>query len=69
MAACVYQIWQERNLRLFKEESKNVEILFEELCVVMRLRLSSLKVKNFEAVLRAQKNWNISMDICDGGAV
>ena len=69
LAASVYLIWQERNLRLIKEESRDVEILFEELCEVMRLRLSSLKVKNSEAVLRAQKNWNISMDICDGEAV
>ncbi|PWA77472.1 reverse transcriptase domain, Reverse transcriptase zinc-binding domain protein [Artemisia annua] len=69
LAASVYLIWQERNLRLFKEESRSVEILFEELCEIIRLRMSSLKVKNSEAVLRAQKSWNISLDICEGGAL
>ncbi|GJW95770.1 RNA-directed DNA polymerase, eukaryota, reverse transcriptase zinc-binding domain protein [Tanacetum coccineum] len=61
LATSVYLIWKERNCRIFKEEMKSVKELTEELFEIMRLRLSSLKAKKSQAVLRAQLRWNTKL--------
>ncbi|GJX81464.1 reverse transcriptase zinc-binding domain-containing protein [Tanacetum coccineum] len=52
-AACVYLIWQERNNRIFKNEKRSNESLFIILNDTIKWRLSSLKFKSSQAVLKA----------------
>lgn len=63
LAASVYLVWIERNCRLFKEEKKSVEELFEVFSDTIRFRLASLKAKPISAVLKAQDDWNVQMVI------
>ncbi|GKB71597.1 RNA-directed DNA polymerase, eukaryota, reverse transcriptase zinc-binding domain protein [Tanacetum coccineum] len=46
---------------IFKEDMKFVKELTKELFEIMRLRLSSLKAKKSQAVLKAQLRWNIKL--------
>ncbi|PWA51947.1 reverse transcriptase zinc-binding domain-containing protein [Artemisia annua] len=61
LAASVYLIWRERNCRVFKEETRSVEELFEVFSDTIRFRLASLKAKPTSAVIRAQDDWNVQM--------
>ncbi|GJS07198.1 RNA-directed DNA polymerase, eukaryota, reverse transcriptase zinc-binding domain protein, partial [Tanacetum coccineum] len=45
IAACVYFIWQERNQRIFKNEKRKVDDLYNTLCDSIKLRLHSIKAK------------------------
>ncbi|PWA65447.1 reverse transcriptase zinc-binding domain-containing protein [Artemisia annua] len=63
LVASVYLIWRERNCRLFKEETRSVEELFEVFSDTIRFRLASLKAKPTSAVIRAQDDWNVQMVI------
>ena len=45
LASCVYMIWQERNCRLFRDERRTAEVLFQIVCETVRNILKSLKVK------------------------
>ncbi|PWA37062.1 reverse transcriptase domain, Reverse transcriptase zinc-binding domain protein [Artemisia annua] len=67
IAASVYLIWRERNCRLFKEERRSVEELFELFCDTIKLRLASLKAKPSMAVIKAQEEWKVQMlvGVCD----
>ncbi|PWA73271.1 RNA-directed DNA polymerase, eukaryota, Reverse transcriptase zinc-binding domain protein [Artemisia annua] len=60
-APSVYLIWKERNCRLFRDEKRSVEDLFELFCDIIKLRLAGMKVKPTPALLRAQKEWNVKM--------
>ncbi|GJX41230.1 hypothetical protein Tco_0256220 [Tanacetum coccineum] len=62
--ASVYLIWQERNNRIFRTEERSNDELFKVLNEVVRMRLSSLKVKDTRAVRKAQEVWNVKMNIC-----
>ncbi|XP_071729356.1 uncharacterized protein [Rutidosis leptorrhynchoides] len=46
IAAAVYYVWMERNNRLFKNVRKSVDAVYAELRSFIRMKLSSLKVKN-----------------------
>ena len=61
LAASVYLIWRERNGRLFKNEKRSVDELFEVFVDTIRLRLAGLKAKSTVAVLSAQAEWNVQM--------
>ncbi|PWA88131.1 reverse transcriptase zinc-binding domain-containing protein [Artemisia annua] len=63
LAACVYFIWQERNNRLFKNESRKWEELLNAITDIIRLRLVSLKVKNSKAVRKAQEKWEMASNL------
>ncbi|GKC38904.1 hypothetical protein Tco_1051288, partial [Tanacetum coccineum] len=52
---------KERNNRLFIEEKRSIDELYEVFVETIRLRLSSLKAKLNMAVTKAQLNWNIKM--------
>ncbi|GJZ25601.1 reverse transcriptase zinc-binding domain-containing protein [Tanacetum coccineum] len=56
-AACVYLIWQERNNRIFKNEKRSNESMFIILNDTIKWRLSSLKFKSSQAVLKAAEIW------------
>ncbi|GJR54006.1 hypothetical protein Tco_1404527 [Tanacetum coccineum] len=59
--ACVYLLWQERNYRIFKNERRTVEDLFNSHNETIRMRLMSLKAKQSQAVISVQKRWNVTM--------
>lgn len=61
LAASVYMIWKERNYRLFKEEKRSVDELFEVFKETVRLRLASLKAKPTSSVFKVQDDWNVQM--------
>ncbi|XP_071688899.1 uncharacterized protein [Rutidosis leptorrhynchoides] len=45
IAACVYFLWHERNLRLFQQKKRSVDEVCEVITKFIRLKLVSLKVK------------------------
>ncbi|PWA48460.1 reverse transcriptase domain, Reverse transcriptase zinc-binding domain protein [Artemisia annua] len=61
LAASVYLICRERNCRLFKNENRSVDELYEMFVDTIRLRLAGLKAKPTVAVLNAQVEWNVRM--------
>ena len=63
LAASIYLIWQERNNRLFKDEKRSVEELFKCLCDVIKVRLSSLKMKWSQSVCETEKVWEIKLNM------
>ena len=60
LSACVYMIWQERNNRIFREEERNVDVLVQCICDVIKCRLSSLTVKNTRAIIDVGKEWDVT---------
>ncbi|GKA24381.1 hypothetical protein Tco_0710414, partial [Tanacetum coccineum] len=63
LAAYVYLIWPERNCRIFRNERRNVEGIFDSFTEIIRMRLLTLKAKKSQDVIKAQKKWNVSL-IC-----
>ena len=55
VVATVYYVWQERNLRLFKQESMTKEIVFKIIIENVKWHLLSLKVKRSNAVLQVAR--------------
>ncbi|PWA58056.1 RNA-directed DNA polymerase, eukaryota, Reverse transcriptase zinc-binding domain protein [Artemisia annua] len=69
LATCVYMIWQERNCRLFRDERRTLEVLFQIVCDTVRNRLKSLKVKDQKQLIKWKKfgMWNLGilrLEIC-----
>ena len=65
LAACVYLIWQERNQRIFRDEHRSWDELFEVFWETIRLRLMSFKTKKSIAVLKVQKEWSVRFNMVD----
>ena len=63
LAASVYLIWQERNHRIFRDEQRSCDDLFKILQDIIRMRMMSLKVKATKAVLKAQVEWDVKMNV------
>ncbi|PWA53713.1 hypothetical protein CTI12_AA394610 [Artemisia annua] len=59
LAICVYMIWQERNFRLFRDESRSVDLIFQIVCETVKNRLSGLIVKKSVAVKKVEETWNV----------
>ncbi|GJY03088.1 RNA-directed DNA polymerase, eukaryota, reverse transcriptase zinc-binding domain protein [Tanacetum coccineum] len=62
LATVVYNIWKERNTRLFTGEvkdGKTVQIIITE---SVKLQLLGLKVKKFTNVDKVASNWNVMMN-------
>nr|GFB95949.1 hypothetical protein [Tanacetum cinerariifolium] len=55
----VYFIWQERNLRLFNNCSRDEIELFSIMCDDLRAKMVSIKVKESVNVCQAKAIWNI----------
>nr|GEW58190.1 hypothetical protein [Tanacetum cinerariifolium] len=66
VAACVYNIWREINLRLFQNSKRTEEDVVKCLKEEIRWKLMSLKVKRSQAVTKVFKQWDIC--IRDGWA-
>ncbi|GJV17423.1 RNA-directed DNA polymerase, eukaryota, reverse transcriptase zinc-binding domain protein [Tanacetum coccineum] len=53
IATAIYYIWNERNKRIFTQEQRNSQCLFNEIEENIKLQLLSLKVKRSLAVMKA----------------
>ncbi|GKB91427.1 hypothetical protein Tco_0963699, partial [Tanacetum coccineum] len=58
-AANVYHMWQERNSRLFKDESSKWENVFQKIVDNVKLKLMGLKVVYTSAIKNVEDKWNI----------
>lgn len=65
LAACVYFIWNERNKRMFTNEKNDVDV-FTTIVNYLRLKLSSLHVKDSIQVAEICKKWKVVMNIKKG---
>ena len=60
-ATCVYNVWHERNLRLFQDEHKDEETLIKIVKNEIKWKLMSLNVKKSAAVMLTYLKWNIDV--------
>ena len=63
LATVVYQIWKERNARLFTGAVTDKERLLKIIEGNIKMQLRSLKVKKSAQVLSVAQRWNIEMNI------
>ncbi|GKE24694.1 hypothetical protein Tco_1436206 [Tanacetum coccineum] len=61
-AATVYSIWQERNFRIFRGQSRDWKTVFKAICENVKCKLMGLKVKKSNAVKKVADIWNVKMD-------
>ena len=59
VAACVYNIWRERNQRLFQNVQRSEEILINIIKEDLKWKLIMLRMKNSANVRRILNKWNI----------
>ncbi|XP_071715062.1 uncharacterized protein [Rutidosis leptorrhynchoides] len=59
LAATVYYLWQERNARCFKQESRSIGKLYEVIYATVRLKIMSLKFKDSDQVRNMKALWRI----------
>nr|GEU40118.1 reverse transcriptase domain-containing protein [Tanacetum cinerariifolium] len=62
LATCVYLVWQERNNRIFRDETRSIDNIFTIFNNIIQWRLSSLKVKKTQAVLSTAEIWDIKFN-------
>ncbi|GJR50186.1 hypothetical protein Tco_1400707 [Tanacetum coccineum] len=63
LAASVHFIWSERNKRLFANEEKDWETVLKTVIIIIRFKLSSVKIKSSTQVNRIEEIWNVKMNI------
>ena len=56
LAAIVYYIWKERNLRIFRKEERNAEVLCNLIKDSVRYKMLALRVKNSKNVVNVAAN-------------
>ncbi|GJS49541.1 50S ribosomal protein HLP, mitochondrial-like protein [Tanacetum coccineum] len=61
--ACVYHIWQERNIRLFSDEARDWKKLVNAIINEIRLKLSSLTVKESYQTSLIAERWKVQMNM------
>ncbi|GKB92427.1 hypothetical protein Tco_0964699 [Tanacetum coccineum] len=59
LAATVYFIWQERNFRLFKEECRSEDVLFNIIYECVKSKLMTIRVKKTVRTDLIEKKWNL----------
>ncbi|XP_071729047.1 uncharacterized protein [Rutidosis leptorrhynchoides] len=59
IAAVVYHIWLERNRRVFGSPGRSSDAICEQIAGCIKLKLTSLKVKNTKNVAAVAKVWNL----------
>ena len=58
-ASTVYYIWQERNTRIFKKETRSIEVLAEQILSTVRLKLLTFRYKRTSNVERMLAAWDL----------
>ena len=61
LGAAVYNIWRERNYRIFREEKRCWQNVLSDIIDTVRLRLMGLSVKDTQAVKQVSSQWNVVM--------
>ncbi|PWA37105.1 RNA-directed DNA polymerase, eukaryota, Reverse transcriptase zinc-binding domain protein [Artemisia annua] len=59
-AACVYNIWNERNGRIFKDVKRNSDEVFKSIEETVKKRILGLIVRESKAVRLMESKWGIS---------
>ncbi|XP_071739130.1 uncharacterized protein [Rutidosis leptorrhynchoides] len=59
IAAAVYFVWQERNLRILQGKKRNVQDLVEYAQSYIRVKMLTFKVNNSAAVAKAEEIWGV----------
>ncbi|GKB96125.1 hypothetical protein Tco_0982262, partial [Tanacetum coccineum] len=59
LVATVYFLWQERNQRIFRNESRTEEIVCKIIIEQVRNKRLSLKIKKSSNVIKEAKKWNM----------
>ncbi|GKB24652.1 RNA-directed DNA polymerase, eukaryota, reverse transcriptase zinc-binding domain protein [Tanacetum coccineum] len=67
-AACMYYIWKERNKRIFSNEKRSWKELVNKITKIVRLKLSSLRVKHSSHVNNIADIWKVKMNMCTNSA-
>ncbi|XP_071740297.1 uncharacterized protein [Rutidosis leptorrhynchoides] len=57
--ACVYFVWQERNYRNFRKESRSIDGLCRVICSFIQSKMLTFKVKQSRAVKMVEDIWEI----------
>ncbi|GJV59381.1 hypothetical protein Tco_1465481 [Tanacetum coccineum] len=60
-AASVYSIWQERNARIFKDERKRSEDVYNQMIETVKCKLLNLIVKESTNVRDVEKRWEMAL--------
>ncbi|GKE85107.1 hypothetical protein Tco_1558849, partial [Tanacetum coccineum] len=60
LAACVYTIWRERNLRTFQNEKRNEVDVTKVIIEEIKWKLANLTVKKTNSVTKIYEGWEIS---------
>lgn len=60
VAATAYFIWQERNLRLFKNQARSPSQVKDIIVYNVRLKLLTFRFKKKQSVAKALEPWNIT---------
>ncbi|PWA46891.1 reverse transcriptase domain, Reverse transcriptase zinc-binding domain protein [Artemisia annua] len=60
LAASVYDIWKERNGRIFRDVTRSSEDVFKGIMETVKTRLMSLTVRESVAVRRMESLWGIT---------
>ncbi|GJY98067.1 reverse transcriptase domain, reverse transcriptase zinc-binding domain protein [Tanacetum coccineum] len=63
LAATAYFIWQERNFRLFKNQSRTISQVKDIIVHNVRLKLLAFRFKKTHNVVQALAKWNISREL------
>ena len=59
IAACVYNIWKERNFRIFQNIQRTELVVLSNIKEDVKWKIMSLKMKNSTAVRRFLDRWSI----------
>lgn len=59
ITATVYHIWVERNRRLFQNLDRSSDCVKKIIVEEVKLKLSSLRVKDYQGVREVAKLWNV----------
>ena len=63
LGATVYFLWQERNLRIFKDETREWQTVYKIICDNVKARIMGFQVKQSSAMMKAASIWNVQMNI------
>ncbi|GKC02771.1 reverse transcriptase zinc-binding domain-containing protein [Tanacetum coccineum] len=64
LGAVVYNIWKERNNRIFTSEEMSVDCLFKVIVTGIKIHLMSLQVKDTAATRRIAEEWDVKFNKC-----
>ncbi|GKB02678.1 probable L-cysteine desulfhydrase, chloroplastic [Tanacetum coccineum] len=59
VAACVYAIWKERNIRIFQGKERSDAVIVKEISEDIKWKLASLTVKKSKAIAKVYNDWDI----------